>query len=322
MLAGMKMSLSSITDRASVVDGRARGAVLGVARIGLGLLWLANLHWKVPPHFGEDTGGGLYKYSVSVSRHSPFAPFTWVMEEIILPNFQLFGWFTLIIETVLAALLVIGYRTKLVALLGAAMTVPIMLSVIYYDKADEWSWSYLLMIIGHLFAYASDAGSHLGLDGVLRRDASSARRASRTLGIVTIVIGAFGLFVARSVAIAGRRVALLGSDAGFSADGKLTRRWELKFVWFNPLWALLTIGLGALVIVGTKQRWASRVAAAGFAVLALVVLAMQHMDYVRSDGSVQVVSTASNVAMWGGLALAIVLLDRSSHRSDAVVADE
>jgi thiosulfate dehydrogenase [quinone] large subunit len=316
----MQTTLTSITRRASAIDERARGAVLGAARVGLGLLWLANLHWKVPPRFGEDSGGGLYKYSASVSRHSPFAPFTWLTEQVVLPNFQLFGWLTLVIETLLAALLLIGYRTKVVALVGAVMTVPIMLSVLYYDRGDEWSWSYLLMIIGHLFAYASDAGSHFGLDGVLRGDAARARRASTVVGAIAIGIGAIGLFVARSVSFAGERVALLGSDAGFVNDeGLLVRRWELKFVWFNPLWAMLTIVLGALVVVGVRQRWASRVAAAGFAVLALVVLLVQHVDYVRDDGSVQVVSTASNVAMWVGLALAVGLLDRSMRRGADIV---
>lgn len=316
----MQTTLTSITRRASAIDEQARGAVLGAARVGLGLLWLANLHWKVPPRFGEDSGGGLYKYSASVSRHSPFAPFTWFTEQVVLPNFQFFGWLTLVTETLLAALLIIGYRTKVAALVGAVMTVPIMLSVLYYDRGDEWSWSYLLMIIGHLFAYASDAGSHFGLDGVLRRDAAAARRASTVIGATAIGIGAIGLFVARSVSFAGERVALLGSDAGFVNDeGVLVRRWELKFVWFNPLWAMLTIVLGALVVVGVRQRWASRVAAAGFAVLAFVVLLVQHVDYVRDDGSVQVVSTASNVAMWGGLALAVVLLDRSMRRGADVV---
>ncbi|MEO6570246.1 MAG: TQO small subunit DoxD, partial [Ilumatobacteraceae bacterium] len=191
--------MDSITQHLSALDARCRGAALGLARIAVGLLWLANLHWKVPNDFGEASGGGLYKYSASVSRHSPFAPFTWITEQIILPNFQFFGWFTLITETLLAALLLIGYRTKLVALAGAAMAVPIMLSVIYYDRADEWSWSYLLMIAAHVLLYASDAGGHLGVDGVLRRDASAARRGLMQLGVVTTAIGVAGLVVARSV---------------------------------------------------------------------------------------------------------------------------
>jgi thiosulfate dehydrogenase [quinone] large subunit len=294
------------------LDARCRGPVLGLGRIVLGLLWLANIHWKVPTEFGEDTGGGLFKYSESVTRNSPFAPFTWITEEIVLPNFAFFGWFTLLSEVALALFLIIGYRTKLVALAGAAMSIPIMLSVLYYDRADEWSWSYILMIFAHLLVYASDAGNHLGVDGVLRRGSQAAHRALLPLGILTTVIGVAGLFVARSVAFSGREVALLGSDAGFTGDdGSITRRWELKFVWFNPLWAILTIVFGALIVVAVKQGWAARVAGLGFAVMAVVILVTGTFDYARDDGAMQKIATGSNAALWGGIGLAVLLFDRA-----------
>ena len=306
--------MEAVTRSVSDLDVRLRGPALGLARISLGLLWLANLHWKVPNDFGESNGGGLFKYSESVTRNSPFAPFTWVTEQIILPNFQFFGWFTIIVETILAALLLVGYRTKIVALLGAAMTIPIMLSVIYYDGADEWSWAYILMFSAHIMLWASDSGAHFGVDGVLRRGPSDARRALMGIGVITTVVGVAGLFVARSVSFVGSEVALLGSDAGFvDADGNLVRRWELKFLWFNPMWALLTIACGVLLIVAVKQVWAARVAGIGLLGLAVVVFATRTFDYVRVDGSIQLIGTASNAALWGGFGLAVLLLDRAAR---------
>jgi thiosulfate dehydrogenase [quinone] large subunit len=306
----------SVQQRAKALDERMRGGVLGVARIVVGLMWLANLHWKVPPGFGEPTRGGLYKYSESVTRHSTFAPFTWLTEEIVLPNFALFGWVTVIAETVIAVLLLVGYRTKLAALAGAAMTVPIFLSVVYYDRADEWSWAYFLMFAAHLFVYASDSGAHLGLDGILRRGGPAPARAVRSVGIVATVVGLLGLYVARSVDFAGSQVALLGSDAGFIDDGgDLVRRWELKFVWFNPLWALLTVALGVLAIAAFRLPWAARVAGAGFAVLAAVIFVMRSFDYVRDDGGVQLVGTAANAAVWSSFALVLLIADRACRRT-------
>ncbi len=305
--------ITTLSRRLTRVEERSRGVVIGGVRILAGLLWLANIHWKVPPAFGEDTNGGLYKYSASVLRHSTFAPFRWVTEEIILPNFRFFGWFTLLGEITLAALLLIGYRTKAVALAGAAMAVPIMLSVLYYDKADEWSWSYLMMIGLHLLIFASDGGGHLGLDGLLRKGPEAAVGGLRASGVVAVVVGAAGLFVARSIGFAGRQAALLGSDAGFVGDGgRITRRWELKFLWFNPLWALLTIVLGVLLIIGSRRAVAALAGSIGFAVVALVALATQTFDYVRDDGAIQQVATGSNVALWGGLAVAGGLLARRS----------
>lgn len=312
----------SVQERAALIDQRLRGGVLGSARIVVGLMWLANLHWKVPPGFGEPTGGGLYKYSESVTRNSTFAPFTWLTEQIVLPNFTLFGWVTVIAETAIAVLLLVGYRTKLAALAGAAMTVPIFLSVIYYDRSDEWSWAYFLMFASHLLIYASDAGAHLGLDGVLRRGGRAPAQAIRAVGIVATVVGLLGLYVARSVDFAGTKVALLGSDAGFVNDsGDLVRRWELKFVWFNPLWAVLTIGLGALAIAAFRLPWAARVAGAGFAVLAAVIFVMRHFDYVRDDGVAQSVGTAANAAVWASFAVVLLIADRTTRRSAKAAPD-
>lgn len=314
--------LDSLQRRATAWDDRIRGGVLGIGRIVVGLMWLANLHWKVPPSFGESSGGGLYKYFVSVTRHSTFAPFTWVTEEIVLPNFAFFGWFAVVAETVLAVLLIVGYRTKLAALAGAAMSVPIFLSVVYYDRADEWSWAYFLMVAAHLLVYASDAGAHLGLDGVLRRGGEAPARAIRTVGIVATVVGLLGLYVARSVDFAGEQVALLGSDAGFvNDDGDLVRRWELKFMWFNPLWALLTVALGGLALAAFRLPWAARVAGAGFAVLSVVIFAMQNFDYVRDDGVVQTVGTSANAAVWASFALVLLLSDRAARRSSAAMPE-
>ena len=65
-------------DRMNAMDTRTRYFVLASARIAAGLLWLANLHWKVAPNFGEDTGGGLYKYTrSSIHRVHTFPSRCW-----------------------------------------------------------------------------------------------------------------------------------------------------------------------------------------------------------------------------------------------------
>lgn len=307
--------VTTIAVRLDSLDARARSWVLAAGRLILALCWLANLHWKVPGAFGEDTGGGLYKYVEAVTRHSTFAPFTWVTEEIILPNYRAFGWFTLISETLLALLLLVGYRTKIVALIGAMMTVPIFLSVIYYDRADEWSWSYFLFFAAHLLVYASDAGRAHGLDGVLRRPPGDDRGSLLITGGIATAVGLLGLYVARSMDFAGDKVALLGSDAGFvNDDGSITRRWELKFVWFNPLWALLTIAGGVLLLVGARKLMALWAAGALFGAMAVVIFVMGTFQYQRDDGASQKVATGSNAAVWGAFALVALLLARRQQR--------
>ena len=306
----------------SAVSERMRGYTIGGVRILAGLLWLANIHWKVPTDFGKATGGGLYKYIASGATNAPFAPYRWVLREMVIPHFELFGWFTLIIETALAGLLLIGYRTRIVALIGAAQAIPIGLAVIYYPKGDEWSWSYLMMIGLHLLLWAVAAGEYLGVDGVLAGARKRSNRALRSIGLVALAVGVVGLFVARSIDFAGKKAALLGSDAGFMKDGKLVRRWELKFLWFNPFWALLTILLAVLLIVGARRAIAAWLAVAGFGAIAIIVFVTNTFDYVRDDGVIQKVATGSNAAFWGGLALAGALFAKRAFSIDEPTAAE
>ena len=112
------------------VEDRARDVTIGGVRMLAGLMWLANLHWKVPTDFGESSGRGLYKYVAAGADNAPFAPYRWVLRELVVPNFQAFGWFTLISETIVAALLLIGYRSRLVALAGALMAAPLSIPLV------------------------------------------------------------------------------------------------------------------------------------------------------------------------------------------------
>ncbi len=316
-----RTSTSSLTAKFETLSERISGHILGSVRILTGLMWLANLHWKVPGAFGEDTGGGLYKYVKAGADNAPFAPYRWLLRELVLPNFAAFGWFTLISETVLAALLLIGYRSRLVALVGALMAIPIGLSVLYYPNADEWSWSYLMMIGLHLALFSSASGMRLGVDGVLAGGRTRIEAALHTLGALVVALGALGWYVARSIDFVGKRAALLGSDAGFVVDGKLTRRWELKFVWFNPMWALLTIVAGVLLIVAAKKAVAGWAASGLLAAMAMVAFFQQTFDYARDDGATQKIATGSNVAVWGGLALVAAMFSHALGQGRCTDAD-
>lgn len=173
--------------------------ILAAVRITAGLLWLANLEWKRPPDFGENLGNGLYKYIDSAIRNPVFDPYSWFVENVVAKQYTAFGWFTLLSEATLAALLILGYKTRWAALFGALFTVPIFLSVLYYDQQYEWPWSYYLMIALHLAVFASAAGQYAGLDGVLARGPAARARAATVLGAVATVVGILGLVVARSV---------------------------------------------------------------------------------------------------------------------------
>jgi thiosulfate dehydrogenase (quinone) large subunit len=162
-----------VTDYAAeavpVLPSRMSRAVIALVRVGVGLLWLQNVGWKIPPDFGRgDPPSGLYLSARYAVTHEVFHPYASLVERVVLPNFTVFGWMVLLVEASLGAFLLIGLATRFWALIGVAQTVVIMLSVL--NAPHEWFWSYVLMLLVHLALFATAAGRYAGLDGLLRTD--------------------------------------------------------------------------------------------------------------------------------------------------------
>lgn len=291
------------------LDTKVSGFIIGLMRIVVGLLWLANLEWKRPRDFGLKAQNGLYKYVDSAIRNPVLGIHKYFIQHVVLPHYTFFGWVTLFTEAALAVALLLGWHTRIAALVGAAMTINIALSVLYYDKAAEWPWSYYLMFAAHLLLFAIAAGRHLGLDGVLSKDGAAARMAIRVLGGVAIVVALLGFLVARSTGFAAKQGALLGWSRG-----------ELKLLWFTPLSALLTLVLGIVSLIAAQlgRRELGLVAALGFAVMALLTALQWH---VQSDGAWTggvLGGTGANMAFWAMLAAGLARCSfRASGRRGA-----
>lgn len=274
------------------IEQRIRGPLIGAMRIVLGLLWLANIEWKRPPDFGKHLKNGLYKY-VAAGPHSVFPPYGWVIKHVILKQYTLFGWITLILECTVAALLLLGLFTRGAALLGAAQATAVGLTVLNYP--NEWPWSYYLMAAMHLLLFAVVSQQSWSVDGAIRTGSAAKLRAATAIGAVALVVGVAGLIAARSTGFSAHRGARLGWAEG-----------ELKWLWFNPLSAILTIILGLLVIAAlrlgqSKFAWA---AVAGFALMALQVLLQWRYNDGRWSGGF-FGGTGSNLAFWGMCALGL-----------------
>ncbi|MFD1930976.1 MULTISPECIES: DoxX family protein [Nonomuraea] len=146
---------------------RGGRGMLAFIRVAVALLWIQNAGWKTPgDDFGRMARRGLYLFTGYAVEHPVFPPFTWLVEHVVLPNFVVFGWLTLLVETSLGAFLLAGLATRLWALVGIAQTLAITFSVLY--APHEWHWSYFLMLLAHLALFATAAGRFHGADGLLR----------------------------------------------------------------------------------------------------------------------------------------------------------
>ncbi|MEO6317544.1 MAG: TQO small subunit DoxD [Acidimicrobiales bacterium] len=171
--------MSDVIDRGSPAEGRwaafepvepvggsvSRGAIAGF-RILFGLLWLQGVGWKSPAVPFDQSSGFFYDFVKGAVSNEVFAPYAWLVDTLVLPNWTMFAWATWITEILLATFLVLGLATRFWALVGAALSAGILLSVA--NTPDEWGWAYWMMIGGHLVVFATAAGRVGGLDGVAR----------------------------------------------------------------------------------------------------------------------------------------------------------
>jgi thiosulfate dehydrogenase (quinone) large subunit len=148
------------------LNERWAARTMALVRMTLGLLWLTNTGWKLPPDFGEAGGGSLYGYTRDAVDNPVFAPYSWLVEHAVLPNFRTFGWIVWFTEIALAAFLLVGLGIRFWAVIGAFQAAAIGLSV--GQTPGEWPWSYYLMVAAHLSLLACAAGRTWGLDELVR----------------------------------------------------------------------------------------------------------------------------------------------------------
>jgi uncharacterized membrane protein YphA (DoxX/SURF4 family) len=302
----------NLVTRIQSLDQKLQGWAVGIMRFIVGLLWLANLEWKRPGDFGLTDKNGLYKYIDSAVRLPVFKPYSWFVENVVLKQYKAFGWMTLIMEMLLAALLIIGFKTRWIALVGAGLSVSIALSVLNYDKAYEWPWSYYLMFAIHMLLWAVSAGQHLGIDGAVKRGRVGATQAWYGLGALAMFGGLLGVWFAR--------------DADFFAKqgARVGWKYETNFLWFNLFSALLTVVLGLLLIVGARTKIKALVLLPGIVFALLVVQVLAQWRYIpaklREAGEGNWVggltgATGATAAFWLALALGVFATFRTADKS-------
>jgi uncharacterized membrane protein YphA (DoxX/SURF4 family) len=174
------MSLSTVAaPTASVVD-IARNAWFGRAmaafRIYFGIVYLHNGIAKVlpaVPNLWPDTPIGfvinaegprsahsILRYEVITQQH-PVEPYRWLIENVVLPNFGLFGVGIGLLEMLVGILLILGLLTPLAALLAAGMALHLQFATLWNDK---WVYEYSVEWVPLLCLAALRAGRWHGLD--------------------------------------------------------------------------------------------------------------------------------------------------------------
>ena len=131
-------------------------------RILLGVLWLANLSWKLPPDFGKDDPEGLLYNFQLAKEYAVVAPLRDIADSLLIPHFTAFGWLVFLVELAAGVLLLLGLWTRIGAALGLLQAIAITLLVV--RAPDEWVWTYVMFVAISAVVLATPAGSRLSLD--------------------------------------------------------------------------------------------------------------------------------------------------------------
>jgi thiosulfate dehydrogenase [quinone] large subunit len=155
---------------------------LGLARILYGVLWWQQSKWKVPSDdFGRKSGGGLWYWVQEEVQHPTVNAYKDFLLNVLIPNWTVFGWMTLLTETFIAVTLILGLFTRLGSLVAIGMALNITIGIV--SVPHEWGWTYTMLVMLPTLFLLTDAGRSFGLDAFLAprldRAAESGHRAAR-----------------------------------------------------------------------------------------------------------------------------------------------
>ena len=275
----------------------SQAAAASAFRVLVGLLWLYNVAWKRPPDFGQDAKNGLFKFTSYAVSDPVLPPFSWVVEHVVLTNFELFGWGVLAAETTLAVLLLTGAWVRVAAAIGLAQSVAIALSVAF--APHEWPWSYWLMIGAHAVLLSSSAGRVLAVDAVRAGLAGSRQSLGRVWGVIAVLVGLVSLVGSLDDPVAPRGPGLRSTDLSISLGE------------YNLVGAVVLIAAGTLLLVSSSR--ASRpLATAAAAICGLGALSL-HAQIGFSDPLLG--GTATSAASLFAVALVAVFVGKPPRRA-------
>lgn len=267
VMVGARRALSVVWSPAALPAAGGQVALSGL-RLLVGLMWLENLVWKVPPDFGEQRGDGLYLWTHRAVEFPVWTPFRWLVERVVLPNFTAFGWAVFVIESALAVLLLTGTAVRLAALLGIAQSVAIGLSVA--EAPGEWPWAYAMMIGIHAVLLFAPSARYAAVDAVRSATTRSGARllARRLLGGWGVVLGLIGL-VAVWLAVRNGRPMIVGLP-----------RLQLSLGDYNLRGGLVLVGIAVAMLVAAILGW--RVLTLVAAVVAVAAAVTVYVQFGRT----------------------------------------
>ncbi|HET7037437.1 MAG TPA: hypothetical protein VFI42_17260 [Thermomicrobiaceae bacterium] len=134
---------------------------LAVVRVGVGLYWLWEQHWKLPPSFGRDQPRGLLYALRQAAEHPTFGFIGTIVRKVAIPHFTLFGWLLFLLEVAIGISLVFGLLKRAGAVLGTLHAGDLLLAM---AGTPEGPAIYLAILAANAFVLLTPSDRRLSLD--------------------------------------------------------------------------------------------------------------------------------------------------------------
>jgi hypothetical protein len=190
-----------------------KASAIAFVRIFIGVMWLFEVtvghNWKLggfasgrnPAWFGEGAGEAVREEAASAIADGTYAWGGWLFESIIVPNAELFGYFTVGLQVLLGLALIFGFAVRPLALAAIAMDLSIFM--LGNSRIPPF------FTAAHVFVLVSGAGMYYGADGwIMERTQQTKNAAVKALrwlidlpvfkreytGAAIALFGALGLY--------------------------------------------------------------------------------------------------------------------------------
>ncbi|MDX6549651.1 MAG: thiosulfate dehydrogenase (quinone) large subunit [Gaiellales bacterium] len=133
-----------------------------VLRVFMGVLWLVNLSWKLPPDFGRNEPRGLLYSFRQAEQYAVGEPLRRFVSDVVIPHFSIFGWQVFLVEAVAGTLLLLGWHTRIGAVIGLLQSIAI--TALTMRAPNQWFWGFALFVAVSLLLVIVPANLRLSLD--------------------------------------------------------------------------------------------------------------------------------------------------------------
>jgi uncharacterized membrane protein YphA (DoxX/SURF4 family) len=162
LLAAASIFIALAAWRGDATQRSLRHAGIWLIRFVIGAMWWQQSLWKIPPNYD-----GLRFWMQQMAEHASIELQGRLVQDLVLPNIQIFGPLVYGVEVVIGVSLMLGLFTRIGALLGLLMALNLWLGL--YSAPNEWPWTYAFIVIVRLWFLIGPPGRSLGADVLVRR---------------------------------------------------------------------------------------------------------------------------------------------------------